>query len=315
MASSVHAIAVFEDPSLPPGVDSDELMGEAVALLAHLESKWTRFRADSDISVISRLGAAGGGYPRVDPYTLTLLEVMVDGYQFSGGRFDPTQLRAITDAGYVCSIEDPTKVSVQSPPTIAVGSRLFDLELDYRHNTVNVPAGLVLDAGGIGKGLAGDLAVSMLIGSGAAGALVSVGGDISCHGEPPDAAGWLIDVEDPEVRDQIYCRLALNGGGVATSSTRSRTWRVGGELRHHQIDPRTARCSDTDLTSVTVVAPNGWLAEIHATAALGVGSDEAISYGEAHGLSLVAHCSDGRILASPDFQTAVEVEERAEPRR
>ena len=103
-----------------------------------------------------------------------------------------------------------------------------------------------------------------------------------------DEAGWSVDVERPDPVDGILCSLAISGGGVATSSTRSRRWVLDGVERHHQIDPLTDHCSTTDLDAVTVIAPAGWLAEVHATAALSAGSTGVLAYLDGHGLSGVA---------------------------
>ncbi len=99
--------------------------------------------------------------------------------------------------------------------------------------------------------------------------------------------GWWMS-NDRIPADGLLCSIAISGGGVATSSIRSRRWVVDGLERHHQIDPRTDRCSATDLDAVTVIAPAGWSAEVHATAALAAGSAEVLSYLAGHGLSGIA---------------------------
>ncbi len=289
MASDLHLIA---DPAGDGNVDADRLDGavrDVVAYLDHLERCWSRFLPASDLSRINQLGASGGGDIVVDASTVSLLATMVEGYQYTAGRFDPTVLRAVMAEGYVVSHDDPRHVSTvpdARAPWEAVS--VHDLGIDPSTNTVAVPAGLVLDPGGIGKGFAADLAVARLVASGAGGALVEIGGDLAMAGRPIDEAGWVVDVEHPDPADGILCSLAISGGGVATSSTRSRRWMRDGVERHHQIDPLTDQCSTTDLDAVTVVAPSGWLAEVHATAALSTGSAGAIAYLDGHGLSGIA---------------------------
>jgi thiamine biosynthesis lipoprotein len=111
----------------------------------------------------------------------------------------------------------------------------------------------------------------------------------------------------------VVCSLAIDAGGVATSSVRSRRWVRDGVERHHQIDPRTATCSSTDLIAVTVIARTGWLAEVHATAALGAGSAGVISYLDGHGLSgiaFVASPAGDRVLTTRDLE-GVDLDVRA----
>lgn len=285
MASQLHIITVDACPT--NSTDAlDDAMQRAVRRLEHVEQCWSRFIAASDVSRINQLGPAGGTL-EVDPSTLTLLATMLEGYERTAGRFDPTLLRAVITEGYRASHLDPTMVSPVAAPTGHLAS-LHDLGLDPAANTVTVPPGLVLDPGGIGKGLAADMAVARLLAEGVDGAMVAIGGDLAMGGTPVDAAGWLVDVENPDPDDGLLCRLAISGGGVATSSVRSRRWTRDGIERHHQIDPCTETCTTTDLTAVTVIAPAGWLAEVHATAALAVGSADVIAYLDGHGLSGIA---------------------------
>jgi FAD:protein FMN transferase len=283
MASHLHIITVDTARTGPTRGRVDDAMQRAVVHLEHLERCWSRFIPTSDVSRINRLGPAGGAI-EVDPSTLTLLATMLEGYERTAGRYDPTLLRALITEGYDASCVDPLMVRAIAPPADHSAS-LHDVELDPSASTVTVPPGLVIDPGGIGKGLAADLVVVQMLDEGVDGAMVEIGGDLATAGTPFDCAGWRIDVEHPDPADGLLCRLAISGGGVATSSVASRRWSRNGVERHHMIDPGTGACSTTDLTAVTVVAPAGWLAEVHATAALTAGSDHAIAYLDGHGLS------------------------------
>ena len=77
-----------------------------------------------------------------------------------------------------------------------------------------MPEGIGLDPGGIGKGLAADLAVRELRAAGTGGVLVALGGDIACAGRAPDPAGWLVDIED--LRRQISDIEASGGTGPSS---------------------------------------------------------------------------------------------------
>lgn len=305
MASDLHVIVV---PPHPAGSRAAAAaVRDVVDELERLERCWSRFLPTSDISRIHRLGAAGGGALTVDPSTLVLLASMLEGVHVTAGRFDPTVLRAVVAEGYDTSRVRPDD-RCDLDPDAGLAATIEALELDPSTDTVVVPPGLALDPGGIGKGLAADLAVLRLLERGVAGALVGIGGDLAMAGTAPDPAGWLVDVEHVDPRDGVLCSIAVSGGGVATSSTRSRRWwRDGGE-RHHQIDPRTSQCSTTDLDAVTVIAPSGWLAEVHATAALAVGSARVRSYLDDHGLSgLAVRCGATRdeVIATADLRDVV----------
>ena len=123
-----------------------------------------------------------------------------------------------------------------------------------------------------------------LIERGAAGALVSVGGDLAVRGRPPVGDRWSIALEDPAQPGRALCDLFVDAGGVATSSTLSRRWRAEHADHHHLIDPATGRSADTEVASITVVADAGWRAEVLATGAAIGGVDGAIGYLEGQGV-------------------------------
>jgi thiamine biosynthesis lipoprotein len=189
-----------------------------------------------------------------------------------------------------------------------------DIEIDRAGDAIRLPAGLALDPGGIGKGLAADLAVQCVLELGVDGVLVSIGGDMTMAGSPPPtssgAGGWSISVEDPDPSNGELCRLVVSGGGVATSSTRSRRWVHAGHERHHVIDPHVGETSSTDLAAVTVIARSGWIAEAHATAALLAGSIGAIEHLDRHGLSGLAVGLDGSLQSTADLAISRELVER-----
>ena len=289
MASDVHLIVV--DPARGATRDAERRLVE-------IEQRWSRFLPDSDITTIN---TSRGNWVPVTADTLTLLETMQAASLATGGRFDPTLMHELLAAGYTTSIEDPARVSV-TINTSCMGISVHDLVVDGPRSQVWVPPGLALDPGGLGKGLAADLVVGWLLATGSAGAMVSIGGDLFAAGRPPAPNGWQVVIEDPLDIHRDVLTMELAGGGVATSSTRSRRWIHNGSDRHHLIDPSSRDCSTTDLAAVTVVAATGWLAEAHATAAILTGSDGVIGYLASKGLSGVATTLGGSQLATDDLK-------------
>ncbi len=286
MASEAQVIVVDGPP---------EAGNVAHRALAELERAWSRFLASSDIS---RLNHHPGTAIAVDDVTLTLVDTMVQAWRDTSGLLDPTVLPALLETGYRCSIDDPDAATTLPDGFRSGDGNLDDVTVDRPGRTVMLPEGLVLDPGGIGKGLAADLVVAELLSRGAAGALVSVGGDLAAAGTPPPPGGWTIAVEDPLDPDASLGRLEVSGGGVATASTLSRRWTHRGTARHHLIDPTTRMPSSTDLAAATVIAPCGWRAEAHATAVLLGGSARFDHYVRTHTLDAVASTLGGRRIAS-----------------
>ena len=141
--------------------------------------------------------------------------------------------------------------------------------------SVRLPAGVRLDLGGIGKGWAVDRAGTALQSLGAG--MVNAGGDIRAWGDQPNAQpgqGWLVALDHPQQPGRDLAWLRVRDGAAATSSITARRWAGG----HHLIDPRTARPAETDLLSVTALAPTVVLAEVAAKVALILGREAGLDW-------------------------------------
>ncbi len=257
--------------------------------LRFLEAAWSRFVSESDIT---RLNNADGVSVAVAPETVQLVQAMVKAWTLTAGRYYPTLLPNLIGAGYAASTEDPSLRTRLNALTHA--GPLTDITIDARKCRIRIPAMLSLDAGGIGKGLAADLVAHELVDLGVGGALVSIGGDLAAKGVPTQPRGWIVGVQNPFVPTEDVATLFVNNAAVCTSSTRSRRWVTeDGHEAHHLIDPGTGRSSNSSVASVSAIAPEGWLAEAHAKAALLEGEDDAIRWLDSYGVPGVVVYHDG----------------------
>ena len=244
------------------GPDASRAARGARSTVAHLEARWSRFLPSSDVSVLN--GAEGAAAP-VASETIVIVEAAVEWWRSTGGLFDPTVHAALVAAGY-----DRDRASGHGP--IEIGEPAPGCEgirIDRRHSTIQLPHGVAIDLGGIGKGQAADLIAEVL--QHTEGGLIDLGGDLRVWGLSPDGGGWPVAIED--LRDgSTAALLGLAEGAVATSSTLRRRWVDGAREAHHLIDPRSGAPTEGDLVTVTVVAATTAAAEVLAKAALVTGS-------------------------------------------
>ncbi|MFN0028302.1 MAG: FAD:protein FMN transferase [Acidimicrobiales bacterium] len=291
------------------------LLDGGVTQLQDLEQRWSRFLPTSELCWLN--DRAGSGWSRVSEPTFTLLEHMVQGWRATSGAFDPTITTALEAAGYDRSLELLTAaaglatalpaaappVSARPAPTPTPG--LAGVRLDAARAMVLLPAGVRLDAGGIGKGLAADLVVAGLGQRGCDGAMASVGGDVRVCGQPPTGDAWRVEIAAagtaPHRTEAGFGPTAtvasrtVRDGAVATSSVLRRRWQnADGQEAHHVIDPRTGSCSAADLLQVSVSANQGWWAEVLSTAALAAGAEQAAIMLSAAGVDAVLIDGQGR---------------------
>jgi thiamine biosynthesis lipoprotein len=262
---------------------------QAVERLHQLEQRWSRFLPTSEISGLN----AAGGEPRIaSPDTVRLVTELVQAWHATSGAFDPTLLGTLVELGYAASRDDAT-LRTSLNPDVAPQGRPAEILVDADTGWVQLPHGTTLDPGGLGKGLAADIVVEELLDIGAAGALVEIGGDIRVAGRPPRGEAWTIAItpigEGEEPRTVQLC-----DGGVATSTSRLRTWTDAGEQRHHLLDPQTLRSAQTDTVSCSVIAGSAAWAEAFTKIAFVEPIVTALECSDIHGLATSITTADHR---------------------
>jgi len=263
MGTFASIIVPAEDSSLLPG-----LADEARMTLENLESRFSVYRTDSDIS---RINAAAGEHPvPVAPETAQLLEKCAFYSRKSDGAFDATIGPALA-----LWRESSRKSTMPSPGEIRAAAAL----VDYRLLAVEGNAamlqkkGMSADLGGIAKGFAVDVCLNRLQESGVRNVMVDLGGNMRCLGSPDGSRQWLIGVRHPFDRSRIIGRLSLaSGAAVATSGNYERFVEIQGRKFGHILDPRSGLPAD-EMASVTVTARSACEADALSTAIFVLGME------------------------------------------
>jgi thiamine biosynthesis lipoprotein len=308
MGTEAHVIVVADD--------AGHLADVAIARLQRLEARWSRFLPCSEIS---RLNNSPGVPVLVTPETFRLIDHALTAWQMTDGSFDPTILGDLRAEGYDRSFElladadapsspMPTGLGPSPRPSRATARPAApDIRLDHVVGTVRLGPNTTFDPGGIGKGLAADLVVAELLSSGARGALVSIGGDLRAAGDTPEGGPWVVSVVDPLEPEHALGDLALEAGAVASSWRTKRTWTgPDGQPRHHLIDPRTGRSATSGAAGVTVVAAQGWRAEVLAKAAFLAGPQRGPALIAAWGAAGIVVADDGSVHPAGDIEAFLE---------
>jgi thiamine biosynthesis lipoprotein len=210
-----------------------------VGVLLDVDATYSRFRSDSELAV---LVADAGRNHLVSPLLALALGTALRAARATDGAVDPTIGRALRLLGYdddfaLLPRDTAANDGTTAPltPASVPGWRAVRFDPATRH--VRIPAGIELDLGSTGKGLAADLsAEAALDAMDGAGVLVSLGGDIATDGRPP-AGGWRVLRADDSgtVSAEQGEVVRIDGGAVATSSTTVRRG-ARGIARHHLLD-------------------------------------------------------------------------------
>ncbi|MGB8649317.1 MAG: FAD:protein FMN transferase [Mycobacteriales bacterium] len=272
----VHVLVT--DPSTLPAADA-----LVVADLDALDRACSRFRDDSELV---RLAGATGPVA-VSTVLAGALAAALAVAADTDGLVQPTLGRALRSVGYDRTFstlpeDGPAAVRLPLRPDL-----WRDIVVDGCE--VTLPAGADLDLGATAKAWAADGLADRIAALGT-GVLVNLGGDIAVVGPAPEG-GWPVAVTD-RPGGAVLQTVALASGGLATSSTTARTWRRGGQVMHHILDPATGLPVPPVWECVTVCAPTCLAANAASTAAVVLGA-EAPAWLEAAGLPALLRARTG----------------------
>ncbi|HKF18332.1 MAG TPA: FAD:protein FMN transferase [Candidatus Dormibacteraeota bacterium] len=236
----------------------------AAAWVVEMHDRFSRFEPDSELSCFN---ARAGDWVEVSAELDGMLHAALEAYRLSGGLVHAGMLGSMLAIGYSRPLRfGPTQTALAGadpPPPLPE-------MLQVEEGRARLLAGSGIDLGGIAKGWLADRLADDL----GENCLVNLGGDLFARGVGPAGDGWPVGLGGITV--------LLSDQGAATSGTWRRAWALGADRLHHLIDPRTGRPAVSDLAEVSVVAARAVDAEVHAKAALLLGSDRAPAYLAAH---------------------------------
>jgi thiamine biosynthesis lipoprotein len=270
--------------------------GRAREFLAAFEQRLTRFDPTSELRA---LNASPADVVPASPLLRRFVTAALWAAERSGGLVDPTLLAPLRAAGYDRdrrAAELPLAEALLDAPARAAAAPSLDARwrsISVGAATIARPAGIELDSGGVGKGLAADLTARLL--EGAERFAVDCGGDLRVGGPGAAAEPFAVQVRHP-LTGEVAHELPLRGGAIATSGLNVRLWRdAAGRPAHHLLDPGTGRPAWTGLVGATALAPTALEAEVLAKTALLSGCTRVLAR---HG-GLVVRDDGEVVLAGP----------------
>lgn len=243
---------------------AERLLGLAQHEVQRIERKYSRYRADSELS---RWQAYAGKGIKVDDESAGLLDLAALCHQLSEGLFDISSgvLRAVWRFDGSDRVPDADAVA-------RVAARVGWSRVRWERPLLTLPEGMELDLGGLGKEYAADRVLGLLREHTALPFLVNLGGDLVVSGPRANGQAWYVGVEqpasDPSAGLSTAGLIALRGGALATSGDARRYLLKDGVRYSHILDPRTGWPVQDAPRSVTVAAPTCTEAGLMSTLAM-----------------------------------------------
>lgn len=251
-----------------PAGGAEQAAALARRRLLEWHRQFSRFIVDSELSLLNR-------DPRevvsVSPLMARLARSVGEAGAATGGLVDGTLVEQIESAGYRNDLPgslDLEHALALAPPRRAARAagepRWHEVRVDSRAGALIRPPGLMLDSGGLAKGMFADVLGELL--SGHESFAVNCAGDLLIGGA--GRRNRAIEVQSP-FDGSILHVFEEHEAGVATSGIGRRSW-IGADGRpaHHLLDASTGMPAFTGIVQATALAPTALLAEARAKAAV-----------------------------------------------
>ena len=251
--------------------EDSQVLKDALTECGRYEQLLSRTVEGSDVW---RINHAGGEPVEVSDDTAEILRCAVRIAGLSGGVFDVT-------IAPVSTLWDFTSGAAVLPDaeTIAKAAELVDYtKIELNGNTVKLPAGMMIDLGGIAKGYIADRVAEYLEKRGVKHAILSFGGNIVAIGEKkPDGNVWKVGIQDIDKPTGEQMLVSKNtGGSTVTSGIYERGFDLDGVRYHHLLSSGTGWPVQNELASVTIFSDSSMEGDALSTTAFVLGTENGL---------------------------------------
>ena len=213
-------------------LDLENIAKQVRSLLEDLEARYSRYRAESIVSVINHR-AGSGVFTEIDPETRALLDLAGRLWDASGGLFDIT-------SGPLRQAWDFRADGAADPTQIESARQLVGWDkIEWQASSLHLPTpGMEIDLGGLAKEYAADSVISLMRSLSVVSALIELAGDVATIGHSGDGTPWRVGIQDPDGVGSL-CTLQLSNAAIATSGNYARWVDYEGKQYGHLLNPRT----------------------------------------------------------------------------
>lgn len=289
------------------GERAEEAMERAAEEIERLDACLSAENQDSEVAALNRTGSAS-----LSEDAAYLLEQSLRLSKETDGAFDIAIYPVMEAWGFVGD-----EFFVPSDEELEDLLLLCDIQLvQYEEESRQVrflKEGVKIGFGGIAKGYASSRIMDIYREEGLESGLVNLGGNVQALGGKPDGSGWRVAIQHPQEDSQKLGVLTVKDRAVITSGGYERYFERDGVTYHHIIDPSTGKPADSGLISVTIVSPDGTLADGLSTSLFIMGEEEAEAFWREHSdeFEMILMTEDGTLWVTEglaeDFVSDYEV--------
>lgn len=244
--------------------------------LLAVEDQLSNWNTDSWVRRFNRRDTTG--FVPIPNHATRVLRSSLQLADQTNGALDPTMGKLINLWGFGPSDANPPPDRQALQKALrSTGPENLALKSNPRR-VAKARSGLHLNLSAVAKGYAVDVLARNLESKGITAYKVNIGGDLRVRGHPRDESGWTIAIQKPAPgarAGKAHTRVSLTEAGVATSGNYRRFQTLDGQRYPHVLNPDTGRPLQSNLASVTIIAPTALRADGLATACLVLGLRDA----------------------------------------
>ncbi len=274
-----------------PG-DEEALRTTAMDEFDRIEVLMSTYIESSEISRVNRDAADKAQV--VSKELFALVDVALQLSELTEGAFDITY----DSVGNLYDFRESKR-----PDALAIAEHID--AVDYRNVSLDEgqlsiafgKPGVRINLGGIAKGYSCEQVISLLYERGVRHALVSAGGDTRILGDRRDKP-WIVGVQDPDRKEAIFTRLALEDEAVSTSGDYERFFFKDGVRYHHILTPSTGKPVE-GVRSVTIIGPDATMTDGLSTSVFVMGPEAGTALIDSlEGYEMLIIMADGKYYFS-----------------
>jgi thiamine biosynthesis lipoprotein len=233
-----------------------------------IQQKFSRYQTDN---LLWKINHANGAPINIDSETAQLLDFADQCFQLSDGYFDITSGCLRRAWKFDGSDNLPSEESVNALLPFVGWQKIRWQKSRGKSSQLQMPAGMEIDFGGIGKEYAVDSVLRLMSLNTNTPILVNFGGDLAVTGARKNGAAWQVGIETLNsncTHKQADKILEISAGALATSGDSRRFLMANNQRYGHILNPFTGWPIMDAPRSVTVAGSNCIEAGMLATFAL-----------------------------------------------
>ena len=251
-------------------VEDGQILKDAMSECGRYEKMLSRTLEGSDVW---RINHADGAPVEVSDDTIAILQCAKRISDLSGGAFDVT----IAPASVLWDFTSGNAVLPDAEEIKKAAEMVDYTKIRVDGNIVSLPAGMMIDLGGIAKGYIADRVKEYLEKRGVKHAVLSFGGNVVAIGLKPDGSEWKVGIQDIDKPTGGSMLISRNtGGSTVTSGIYERGFDLDGVRYHHLLSAETGWPVQNELASVTIFSDSSMEGDALSTAAFVLGTEEGL---------------------------------------